>query len=381
MRPGRLLIALGMAALVCSAAAQVALAKPGDLIVTSYNPGMVTRIDPATRHQSVISDDPKFQDPQGLSFSPSGEIFVADYGANTIFRVNPKTGQTTVRSADPDLQDPQYVDMGPDRKLYVPDDSVGSLFRIAPGSSDAVPFSSGGQFVLPYGVEVAHDASILVADDGSKKLIRVNRATGAQHLVADTSSQDPYLAGITEAPNGIIYASTSDPAILRINPKTGGVSTVASGGFLHSAYDVAIAPNGKLYATNYDFTPGDPEVLKINPKTGAQSVVARNGDKLHAAAGIEIEPPKCGGKTAMIVGSDKADHLSGSKFADVIAGLGGDDVIKGLRGNDLICAGPGDDVIRDTRGKNKIDCGPGHDTVITNRRSRVAKNCEDVTRR
>jgi hypothetical protein len=56
-------------------------------------------------------------------------------------------------------------------------------------------------------------------------------------------------------------------------------------------------------------------------------------------------------------------------------------VIKGLRGKDLICAGPDNDVIRDTRGKNKINCGPGHDTVITNPRSKVAKNCEDVTRR
>ena len=37
-------------------------------------------------------------------------------------------------------------------------------------------------------------------------------------------------------------------------------------------YDVAIAPNGKLYVANYDGN----NVLKINPKTGGQSVVAHN---------------------------------------------------------------------------------------------------------
>jgi hypothetical protein len=169
--------------------------------------------------------------------------------------------------------------------------------------------------------------------------------------------------------------------VVRVNPKTGDVSTVSSGGMLNSVYDVAIAPNGKLYVTNYNFTLGSPQVLKINPKNGDQSVVANEGGDLHAAAGIEIQPPKCGGDPAAIVGSDKGDKLKGSKLGDVIAGLDGGDVIKGLAKSDLLCAGSGGDAIKDTSGKNRIDCGSGNDEVVTNQKSNVAGNCEDVTRR
>jgi hypothetical protein len=71
----------------------------------------------------------------------------------------------------------------------------------------------------------------------------------------------------------------------------------------------------------------------------------------------------------------------GSKRSDVILGSRRAERIFGGRGDDLTCAAPGDDRIVDTKGRNKIDCGSGHDTVTTNRRSKVAKNCEDLSRR
>jgi streptogramin lyase len=352
-----------LAAMICAAiVAPAAFAKPGDLIVTSYDPGDVLRINPSTGHVSTISADPQFRYPQGLTFGSRGQIFVADYGVNEIFRIDPATGQISVRSADPAFQDAQYVDMGPDGRLYVPDDQVGSVFRLAPGSSHAVPFSSGG-LTFPYGVEVDHDASILVGDDSVAKLVRVNRVTGAQHLVANASSKFSGFAGFTEAPNRTIYAATYDKAVARINPRTGRASTVSSGGLLNRPYDVALAPNGKLYVSNYDGTPGAPEVLKINPRTGGQSVVASDGGDLHAAAGIEIQPPKCAGRVANIVGSNKADHLKGSKLPDVIAGLGGRDVIKGLKGNDRLCGGKGKDRLIGGPGKDKLRGGPGKDVT------------------
>ena len=58
------------------------------------------------------------------------------------------------------------------------------------------------------------------------------------------------------------------------------------------------------------------------------------------------------------------------------------DTIKGGRGIDIIYAGSGDDTIDVKDGQHDtVYCGPGHDTVITDRRSKVAKDCEDVTRR
>ena len=53
--------------------------------------------------------------------------------------------------------------------------------------------------------------------------------------------------------------------------------------------------------------------------------------------------PRCFGKKATIVGTQKGDHIKGTAHADVIAGLGGSDVIKGLGGGDRICGGNGSD--------------------------------------
>jgi Ca2+-binding RTX toxin-like protein len=65
---------------------------------------------------------------------------------------------------------------------------------------------------------------------------------------------------------------------------------------------------------------------------------------LAAAAGsVSAATPKCFGKKATIVGTDKADLLKGTNKVDVIVGLGGNDTIKGLGGKDRICGGPGND--------------------------------------
>jgi len=359
--------ALAGAVLAIAVAASPAAAKPGDLIVTSYlgaPPPTVVRIDPATHHVSLISDDSALTYPQGLTFGPTGEIFVLDDASATIFRIAPDTGDATVTSDDPDIRG-DYLDLGPDRRFYVPNPHAKTLFRFRLGNSDLVPFSTDHQLSGgPYGVEVDHNGSILVGNCTSDaKLVRVNPTTGAQHLVADASSKTDCIAGMAVAPDETIYASTASYKLLRINPRTGHVSILSGGGLFNFVYDVAIAPNGSLYVTNYDSDVNDPEVLKVNRKTGFQSVVARYAGHLHAAAGIEVQPPKCGGRIANIVGSNKADHLKGSKFADVIAGLKGDDVIKGLRGNDRLCGGRGDDTLIGGKGHDKLVPGPGSDTV------------------
>ena len=53
----------------------------------------------------------------------------------------------------------------------------------------------------------------------------------------------------------------------------------------------------------------------------------------------------------------------------------------GVKGNDRLKGERGDDRIVDLRDNNRIRCGEGHDVVVTNAQSRVAANCEDVTRR
>jgi Ca2+-binding RTX toxin-like protein len=80
---------------------------------------------------------------------------------------------------------------------------------------------------------------------------------------------------------------------------------------------------------------------------------------LGAAAPEEEEDPRCQGRRAKIVGTDKADVLHGTPSRDVIWGGLGDDTIFGSLGNDLVCGGPGADLVRGGRGNDLVNGGAG----------------------
>lgn len=81
-----------------------------------------------------------------------------------------------------------------------------------------------------------------------------------------------------------------------------------------------------------------------------------------------------------LYGQDGNDKVKGGRGKDLIKGGKDDDRLEGQAGNDTIRANKGNDRLLDTQGRNRLYCGPGIDTVITNRRSFVAQDCENVTR-
>ena len=86
-----------------------------------------------------------------------------------------------------------------------------------------------------------------------------------------------------------------------------------------------------------------------------------------------------------LFGQRGGDRIHGAQRADKISGGRGDDRLSGGGQPDAISGGKGKDVIRDgssgARHGNHIDCGKGFDKVVTNKQSKVAANCEHVTRR
>ena len=75
-------------------------------------------------------------------------------------------------------------------------------------------------------------------------------------------------------------------------------------------------------------------------------------------------PTLCDGVDATVVGTRRADELTGTDGRDVIVGLGGDDTISALDGNDLVCAGEGFDLVFAGRGSDRVLGGPGDDNVL-----------------
>jgi Ca2+-binding RTX toxin-like protein len=92
--------------------------------------------------------------------------------------------------------------------------------------------------------------------------------------------------------------------------------------------------------------------------------------------------------TDRLFGGAAGDLLNGGRDNDALAGDSGDDRLSDRRGRDSFSGGAGSDRIdardtyaRDRRTRDDVACGPGHDTVLADRRDRVARDCERVTRR
>jgi Ca2+-binding RTX toxin-like protein len=83
-----------------------------------------------------------------------------------------------------------------------------------------------------------------------------------------------------------------------------------------------------------------------------------------AAPAPDDEDPRCHGRQARIVGTDRADVLHGTPSRDVIWGALGDDTIVGSLGNDLLCGGPGADLIHGGRGNDTVNGGAGAGDMV-----------------
>jgi Ca2+-binding RTX toxin-like protein len=75
------------------------------------------------------------------------------------------------------------------------------------------------------------------------------------------------------------------------------------------------------------------------------------------------------------------DSLSGGTGNDRLAGSTGNDKLTGGAGTNSYSGGPGNDTINARNGRAEgIDCGSGRDKVTADRRDRVKRNCERVSR-
>lgn len=78
-----------------------------------------------------------------------------------------------------------------------------------------------------------------------------------------------------------------------------------------------------------------------------------------------VAAPSCDGRTATIVGTDRAEELVGTDGPDVIVALGGADEIEAGGGDDVVCGGDGDDVVRGGAGVDVLSGGADHDRLST----------------
>jgi uncharacterized delta-60 repeat protein len=233
--------------------------------------------------------------------------------------------------------------------------------------------STNGISEIPHGAEamaVQPDGKILVAGPagGDFGVARVKTdglydpGFGADGQVSvDLGGKDiPY--AIALQPDGKILVAGTDGdgfAVTRLMTDgsvdssfgVDGRATVNFGG-VDEALGMALQPDGK--------------VVLVGTNGSDYAVTRLLGDSAQPeepAAVPAAATPKCRGRKATIVGTERRDRLSGTGAADVIVGLGGGDTIFGLGRKDTICGGPGNDKLKGGPGADRLQGGPGKDTL------------------
>ena len=347
--------ALALAVVMSIAVAVPVSAKPGDIIVGDSAADTVVRVKPRTGAVRLISNDSRLVDPNDVAIGRDGTLYVADYGAfpagndGAVFAINPRNGNTRVVSDDELFERPDGIALGPDGDLYV-SNLDGPLLRVRlPGGATSIA-SEDPLAVGSVGVVVPPDGLPLVGD--FELIARVDLATGAAATVSDSTNGLEAGYGLALGTDGTIYTVESAAGLEAVNPRSGAVDDL-SGPVSYGGYGIARDLRGRVLIQNTG------EITTVNPRNGAIAPVASAG--LNYPEGMEVEPPRCQGLTATIVGTHRRDVLKGSRFGDVIAGIGGRDKIRGKGGRDVICGGDGPDRISGGAGKDRCKGQAGRD--------------------
>ena len=335
---------------------------------------------------------------QDVLVQPDGQIVVAGsiFGIEfAVARLNPDGeiedgfGTASVNFSGTETDRANAVARQPDGKIVVagyssnPNGSDIAVARLnADGSLDTSFDADGRRTIDLGGADTAQD--VLVQPDGKIVLLGVGFSNGLITVTRlnpngalDTSFAINGTAGIDFGDNG-----NGSSAALQANGKI----VVAGRGAANQPMLARLQPGGSLDTT---FGGDGQQVL---PSGGGFSALALLDDGRIAAAGASggnylvalvegdspaagggpgpgggpggtAKVPRCAGKKATIVGTNRSNRLRGTRRADVIVALGGNDKIFGGRGNDVICAGNGNDTAKGDSGKDRVFGQNGKDKV------------------
>ena len=282
-----------IAALLVVAAAALMLAPSAGasvrLAVTQYGyltgTPTISRVNPSTGSVHTVASGSPLTSASYLTFEDNGNLAVTDENLPGIFTVKPGSGSIH-KLGGGSLDGPYGIDTDPHGNLIVAvygdgiHPKTARVVRVNPKTGDVHKIIAGGWLADPQGVAVnPHTGAIYVVDYGGA----VDRLTPSGHR-STIASGAPFSApwGITRAPDGTLYVNDDgDNTLYRVNPKTGGVHSVAALG--SQAYGVVAASNRTAYATDF----GTGTVSRVNLKTGDVTPAASG---LNRPIGITVEP-------------------------------------------------------------------------------------------
>jgi serine/threonine protein kinase, bacterial len=267
----------------------------------------VVRVSPTTGRVTALAGGSPWTTLSGLAFGPSGTLYVANQGpigpnpqgAGIYSLTDPSLAITAVASSGPTAIPTGLVSDG--STLYsLQSDRVIAIAMNAPFTQTVV--SSGGLYDQ-YGVQpdfgtIAANTLYTTAwsscdsvQGGGGYVIAVNLTTGTQTMVKNLGCAA--LGGIANGPRGTLYVAESStntvdggpsaPAkIVSLNPSTGAVKPLSSGGRLKTPQGIAVNTAGDIVVA--DSTSG---ITAVSVPSGQQSPMTASG-AVGGATGIAV---------------------------------------------------------------------------------------------
>lgn len=197
----------------------IALDADGNLYVSNWSGGTVTRVD-TSGDQSVFAQD--VGSPAGLAFDNQGTLFVADYTDDVIYAVTP-SGERSV-------------------------------------------FARG--FHTPTGIAFSASGELLVANRATDEIVRVDTAGRIERVAGGMDTP----VGVVEDADGNLYVTNYGGAITKV--AADGTTRELSGEFGRPGVGIDISDQNEIYATDN----GDGSIRRVAPDGTTEEVVTGLGD-------------------------------------------------------------------------------------------------------
>lgn len=241
--------------------AAVAIAPDGTVYTGSYATGVVWRITP----DGAVSEIPGTRDAigsvTGLEVGAEGALYILDRvtsdprgSGGKVWKMTPGNTPQEFANIAEGFVSPNDITLDSAGNVYVSDRGRREVWRFKPdGTSGVVWWIPTEENVLPTGLafDSANNA-ILITDPEVNIVYRVpvsdSNAGEIMYRYPDTTNY-PGFDGLTVTPSGEIYiAALGQFGVVRLI--NGEIEYIA--GTFRGASDVAAAPDGRLYVTNFD---------------------------------------------------------------------------------------------------------------------------------
>jgi len=175
--------------------------------------------------------------------------------------------------------------------MVVASQTGGKVYVVKPSGGVSL-VSSGGLLNNPSHVIIDNQGIIFTAErtgGTSPAIVRIDPATGGQTLVTSGQSLDVPVALAFDQSNNLVVGNRNEQ-LFRVNPQTGAQTAITVLGGVRSIQDVEVDPQGRMVVVDAGiFNGGLGKIVRFDPATGLQTTISQ-GDQLFNPSDLLIRP-------------------------------------------------------------------------------------------